>query len=249
MRIDFSKDNNYTDAVNKLKDLLHGLDDRGLVLSLAAFAEDALGFLLKSYLLDSPVSLKLIEGFNAPLGTFSSRINAAYALRLITKDQFNDLEKLRKIRNEFAHNWQPLNFSDSKISNLIKGMNYSGIEGRFPETQSEKIQRLFFCLLIEISVIASRMEKEKVRDKVIGGHIIIGFAGDLDQQIKSARNELKEIIENVENSSGEKLEFYLKKLFNFKNRLDFIPSPKSTNQKRDLSELHLEVERSVSQYS
>jgi hypothetical protein len=82
-----------------------------LVLSLAAFAEEALGALLKAFMTPSEATAQLIEGFNAPLGTFSSRIKAAYAIGLITKEQFLDLERLRKIRNEFAHSWKPTRVS------------------------------------------------------------------------------------------------------------------------------------------
>jgi hypothetical protein len=62
--------------LNQLTDSLRDLDDRGLVLSLSAFAEDALGSLLKAFLIESESASQLLEGFNAPLGTFSSRIKA-----------------------------------------------------------------------------------------------------------------------------------------------------------------------------
>ena len=49
--------------------------DRGLVLSMSAFMEESLGLVLKKYLKDVPATTELIEGFNAPLGTFSARTN------------------------------------------------------------------------------------------------------------------------------------------------------------------------------
>lgn len=82
-------------SLNQLTQSLHNLDERGLVLSLAAFAEDALGLLLKAYMLPITSTHQLIDGFNAPLGTFSSRIKAAYSLGLIESEQFEDLEHLR----------------------------------------------------------------------------------------------------------------------------------------------------------
>ena len=39
----------------------------------------------------------------APLGSFASKIRMAYALNVITRDVYRDLEKLRKLRNAFAH--------------------------------------------------------------------------------------------------------------------------------------------------
>jgi mannitol operon repressor len=47
---------------------------------------------------------QLVEGANAPLGTFSARIEACYALGLTSDDEHNDLTLIRRIRNEFAHN-------------------------------------------------------------------------------------------------------------------------------------------------
>jgi mannitol operon repressor len=44
-----------------------------------------------------------VEGFNAPLETFSTRTAAAYALGLISQAEFKDCETLRRIRNRFAH--------------------------------------------------------------------------------------------------------------------------------------------------
>jgi hypothetical protein len=49
------------------------------------------------------VGSKLVEGFNAPLGTFSTRIVATHALGLISDREAAELNTLRKVRNRFAH--------------------------------------------------------------------------------------------------------------------------------------------------
>ncbi|EJE77552.1 hypothetical protein ECO10021_26702 [Escherichia coli O26:H11 str. CVM10021] len=59
------KDNLFND-LNKLNGYLDSLDERGLILSLAAFSEDALGKMLLTFMLDNKASKELIEGFNAP---------------------------------------------------------------------------------------------------------------------------------------------------------------------------------------
>ena len=79
---------------------------------MAAFAEDILGQLIGSYLLDVKAAEDLLYGFNPPLGTLSARIKAGYALGVISEPQFSDLEHLRKIRNEFAHNWDRCSFDN-----------------------------------------------------------------------------------------------------------------------------------------
>ncbi|EET1893609.1 hypothetical protein FK741_005263, partial [Escherichia coli] len=113
------KDNLFND-LNKLNGYLDSLDERGLILSLAAFSEDALGKMLLTFMLDNKASKELIEGFNAPLGTFSSRIKACFSLGLITEGQYKDLELLRKIRNKFSHSWENISIEDQDISQQIK---------------------------------------------------------------------------------------------------------------------------------
>jgi len=66
----------YVDELNSLFESLHEHDDRGLVLTIAAFAEDTLERLLLDYLRGPAQANELINGFNAPLGTFSARIKA-----------------------------------------------------------------------------------------------------------------------------------------------------------------------------
>jgi hypothetical protein len=56
-------------------------------------------------------------GFSGVLGAFSARIRVARALEWISEDVYFDLEQIRKIRNEFAHNFDhELSFSNEFIS-------------------------------------------------------------------------------------------------------------------------------------
>lgn len=71
---------------------------------------------------------KNIFEFNGPLGTFSSRILLAHSLAWID-DVRNDLNCIRKIRNEFAHNIDhEYSFSEDKIGswcgNLVTTNHY-----------------------------------------------------------------------------------------------------------------------------
>lgn len=120
--------------INKLMHLTRAEDERGLVLSVAAFAEDLLGRMLHAYLRDGKSKTDLIEGFNAPLGTFSARIKAAHAVGLISDEQQNDLEITRKIRNEFAHNWEGCKFEQQNIKDLVALMKPSRITKEHPTT-------------------------------------------------------------------------------------------------------------------
>lgn len=76
---------------------------RGRVLLACSFLDNWLAACIYNYLLDDKASRELLDGFNAPLSTFSSRIKACRALGLITKQEYSDLNKLRELRNFYAH--------------------------------------------------------------------------------------------------------------------------------------------------
>lgn len=195
-------------SLNQLTKSLHNLDERGLVLSLAAFAEDALGLLLKAYMLPISSTHQLLEGFNAPLGTFSSRIKAAYSLGLIENEQYDDLEHLRKIRNEFAHSWKSITFAHASIAAHIRKMNYSSIDDAFPESSFDKIRTSISSILVELSSAAHQIEKQGRRVQVKQHRLLALFPGDIDQQIEAARAQLIGIRENLKTAVDERNVFY-----------------------------------------
>ena len=195
-------------GINLLNKSLHDLDERGLVLSLAAFAEDALGQLLAAFMLATEATDQLLEGFNAPLGTFSSRIKAAYALGLIAKDQSDDLERLRKIRNEFAHSWRPITFANPKIAAHIRALNYSSIDDKFPQTHQEKVKSSLTALLIELRSAANQIEIKGAKAKLTGSRLLALFSGNTDRQIEEAKKQVDELEENLKSATDEKLAFF-----------------------------------------
>jgi hypothetical protein len=107
------------DSLNRFQAVVRQQDDRGLALSLAAFTEETLARLLLTYLREGKQSKELVEGFNAPLGTLATRMKAAYAVGLLTDDQYRDLEIARKIRNEFAHDWEGVSLDRQDIKAMI----------------------------------------------------------------------------------------------------------------------------------
>jgi len=107
------------DKLNRFMSEIRKQGDQAMVLSLGTFLEDTLGRLLLAYFRSCKATKDLVEGFNAPLGTFGSRIKAVYAFGLVTEEQFQDMEILRKVRNQFAHNWEDISFERNDIQALI----------------------------------------------------------------------------------------------------------------------------------
>jgi hypothetical protein len=228
-------------GINLLTRSLHDVDDRGLVLSLAAFAEDALGSLLKAFMLPSEATMQLLEGFNAPLGTLSSRIKAAYAMGLTTMEQFQDLERLRKIRNEFAHSWRPLSLSQPKLAALVAGMNYSRIDDEYPKTPVEKVRASMTCLLIELRSAAEQLPKRGAQARLTGTHFISGFAGlTFKAQLGEARSKLAEIQKALRDASGEELAFYEGLLKRFPAKVTLLHA-KTPEDREELATFQEEV--------
>jgi hypothetical protein len=90
---------------------LHSESERGIALIAATMIDDILERTILAFLVDHKDTGRLLDGFNAPLGTFSSRILVALALGLLSETEYSECERIRKIRNIFAHNF-PVSFED-----------------------------------------------------------------------------------------------------------------------------------------
>lgn len=79
--------------------------ERGFVILGVAYLDEALKQLLAAFLLeDVGRKEEFLDGEgNGPLGTLHSRIRATYLLGLISEEEYEDLERLREIRNQYAH--------------------------------------------------------------------------------------------------------------------------------------------------
>lgn len=111
---------------NVLKKEFEKETDRGAVIFAASLFDEALKNLLTNYLVTNVGSSDdLFETPNAPLSTFSSKISFSYRLGLISDKFARDLNLIRKIRNEFAHNIQGCDFSHSGIRSRVLELNKS----------------------------------------------------------------------------------------------------------------------------
>ncbi|TJV67883.1 MAG: transcriptional regulator [Mesorhizobium sp.] len=113
-----------------LKDFLPFLDThnaespRGAVMVACSYLDEQLRGIIDAYLIEDSDKAVLLDGFNAPLGTFSARIKAAHSLGLISDVERDDCDTLRKIRNEFAHSHRA-SFDDRKVINLCNNLHHS----------------------------------------------------------------------------------------------------------------------------
>lgn len=82
------------DDVMQFRSSLSPETDRGCALMAASFLDSELGDLLRSYVVDDRSVADEVFGQAKPLGTFSSRIDAAYLLGLISANARRDLHLL-----------------------------------------------------------------------------------------------------------------------------------------------------------
>ena len=105
-------------------DDLNRESERGAVLISVSYLERQLKEIVSAFLCEGDASARLLEGFNAPLGTLAARASAAAALGLISGREYRELETIRKIRNQFAHDHRT-SFSDQGIVDRCQNLAFS----------------------------------------------------------------------------------------------------------------------------
>ncbi len=98
--------------------------DRGCVIFGAAFLDDCLEQLLRTYFRSEDDSARrIVDGLfrsYAPLATFSSRIQLVFAMHILPRTQHHQLELIRRLRNDFAHQHGPIDFDDPKCTDRLR---------------------------------------------------------------------------------------------------------------------------------
>jgi len=96
------------------------------------------------------------------LGTFSARIDAAYCLGLLSKDENRDLHLIRKIRNDFAHKLIDMSFESQEIASRCRELKGARIGGR-PTSLRESFSKAAVRLMVDI--ILKIREKQGQKDQ------------------------------------------------------------------------------------
>lgn len=103
--------------------------DRGAALVAFGLVEKRLEDLIKKILRtdEADITNQLIGGYG-PLGTFAAKMRLALMLRIYGKRVYVELDKLRDIRNDFAHGLKHLTFQTPSIADRCKA-NLRVVEG------------------------------------------------------------------------------------------------------------------------
>ncbi len=155
--------------LNELGEFLNSFNkesDRGAVLLAASILDEWLLDIIQSYLINDRVSNELLLGFGAPLGTFSARTKAAYSLGLIEKNEYDEINIIRKIRNEFGHSWKGVSFESPKIEKECKKLDWLGpTDDTINRTNRGKFNFTVAILLTDLLWRKRLVKKEQIVSK------------------------------------------------------------------------------------
>lgn len=100
--------------------------DRAAVILVASIIDETLETLLKSYLVPIPNAQdSLFDNATSPLSSFSSKIDMAFRVGLISGKFARDLHIIRKIRNAFAHDIYGCSFDNGKVRSRVRELENS----------------------------------------------------------------------------------------------------------------------------
>jgi DNA-binding MltR family transcriptional regulator len=106
------------DVVMDFRHSLRNETDRGCALMAGEFLSNELAALLRRrFVHDAKACDAVLEDANGSLASFSSRIEFAYLLGLIGPNARRELHLVRRIRNDFAHDYKPLDFNAEGVAN------------------------------------------------------------------------------------------------------------------------------------
>jgi DNA-binding MltR family transcriptional regulator len=142
----------------------NGESDRGAVLTAGAYLDERLSEMLKGFLAEVKETDDLLFGFNAPIGTFSSRIKAAYSLGLIQENEFKELNTIRKIRNEFGHSWKKVSFETQQIKDLCSNLPWLGPTELEEEANAKGRFNFAVAILLTDFLWRARLVKKEQRE-------------------------------------------------------------------------------------
>jgi len=144
-----------SDRIEELSAFLREINsesDRGMALVGLSSIDDRLRATLAAFMCPGRQTDVLLSGANAALGTLSSRSAACLALGLVEKPEFDEINILRKIRNEFAHGLVSVRFTEPRIEALC-----NSLKSPLPEFVPKQQQTSRFKFSNAVTSIMSRV--------------------------------------------------------------------------------------------
>lgn len=104
----------FWEETGKVYEILNDGQDIACALIGAAYLDALLGSLLKEHFVQGETAENMLNV--GVLSEFKARADLAYCLKLVTKEDYQDLAKIAEIRNEFAHSHLGLDFGNGVVA-------------------------------------------------------------------------------------------------------------------------------------
>src|SRR5262245_61912518 len=109
----------------QLYEQLNKSDALECVLVGTSFVDHCLASILRKHLVDGTTSLSLLQPGRA-LGDFTTRRQLCYCLGLITKGTSEDVGRISRVRDLFAHRLLSMSFKHEEVVALCEGLRAEG---------------------------------------------------------------------------------------------------------------------------
>lgn len=97
--------------------------DRARVIVVACWIEEFLKVrLMNEFSKGNAEAREALFSNNGPFATFSAKTNAAFCAGWIDSDVHHDIRVIRKLRNIFAHSYNPVSLDEEETRNLIQSL-------------------------------------------------------------------------------------------------------------------------------
>jgi hypothetical protein len=107
-----------------IKEIEQGADRAAAVVA-GAFVDEHLLIAIKTRLASHDVIANDMFNTSGPLGTFKSRINMGFLIRLYSERAWKELDCISKVRNLFAHKLDVRDFTSQQVRDLVSNLTLS----------------------------------------------------------------------------------------------------------------------------
>jgi DNA-binding MltR family transcriptional regulator len=131
--------------------------DRGRALVGCAFLDDMVEKLCRAKMVTDAKAVDNLLEYPGPLTSFAARTDLAYALGWIGAQMYQDLRRIHKIRNAFAHSSCARGFDDADVRSLCEGLEVVKSESRFNVSRTgDKFILAVVFLILQLADLVGR---------------------------------------------------------------------------------------------
>ncbi len=132
-----TKIENLIEDTQKVYDVLNHDSDLACVLIGTSYLSELLGSAIRTALIKCNTTENILTPGRGILGSFKSRVDLAYCLNILSKEDRKDLDIIGNIRNSFAHLHLAFDFTDKEVETELRKLNAWKIQSDFSEINAD----------------------------------------------------------------------------------------------------------------